>query len=200
MRTGVSGLPVEKQESALKNAGFSGEIYRDDISPADLKARNVAALVGRADLLRPIKRKVPEIIAVASLRCIALTPVDLTGVLVAAAKRNATICAVDTEERYPPDAGVEGVQAAMLAWDKGQRVGQTAAAREAGKAARGAYSALLADRREKALAIARPLWPVPSDELTSQEIADKAGLTVASLIRYLGPRREAQRIQERKRK
>lgn len=200
MRAGVSGLPVEKQESILKQAGFSGELYQDDISPTDLKARNVAALVRRAELLRPIKRKVSEIIAVASLRCIALTPVDLTGVLVAAAKRNATIYAADTEQRYPPDAGIESVQAAMLEWEKGKRVGQTARARDVGKAARDAYSALLADRREKALAIACPLWPRPSDELTSQEIADKAGLTVASLIRYLGPRREAQRVQKRKRK
>lgn len=126
--------------------------------------------------------------------------VDLTGVLVAAAKRNATIYAADTEQRYPPDAGIESVQAAMLEWEKGKRVGQTARARDVGKAARDAYSALLADRREKALAIACPLWPRPSDELTSQEIADKAGLTVASLIRYLGPRREAQRVQKRKRK
>ncbi len=40
------------------------------------------------------------------------------------------------------------------------------------------------------LEIARPLWKKPVSEITSQEIAEKSGLTTVTLRRYLGNRRE----------
>jgi hypothetical protein len=195
VRNGVSGLSAERQEEILHSAGFYGPVYRDELSRNDMRTRNIEALTQRTEMLRPIKRATSERIAVASLRCLALTAVDLSSVLVAAAKRSATIYAADTGERYPPGGGIEDVQAAMLAWERGRRSGQTQAARE--KAAR--VSPKLAEkRRERALEIARPLWGLPTTEITALEIANKAGVSVASLITHLGPRRKAQKTHERK--
>ncbi|CAM2908842.1 hypothetical protein CFR75_12200 [Komagataeibacter xylinus] len=178
----------------LDSAGFSGPVYRDELSRNDMRTRNVEALTQRAEMLRPIKRPVAERIAVASLRCLALTAVDLSSVLVAAAKRKATIHAVDTGEAYPPGGGIEDVQAAMLAWERGRRTGQTLAAR---KKAAEVNPKLVEERRERALNIALPLWGLPTAAITGPEIAKRAGISVASLITHLGPRRKAQKKRER---
>lgn len=83
----------------------------------------------------------------------------------------------------------------MLAWERRRRVGQTMAARE--KAA--VVSATLVEKqRERALEIARPLWGLPTAEITALEIAQKAGVSAVSLITHLGPRRKAQNTRERK--
>lgn len=180
----------------LASAGFSGPVYRDELSRNDMRTRNVQALTQRAEMLRPIKRAVSERITVASLRCLALTAVDLSCVLVATAKRKAMIHAVDTGETFLPGGGIEDVHAAMLAWERGRRVGQTIAARE--KAA--VVSAKLVDeRRERALELARPLWGLPTAEITGPEIAKRAGISVASLITHLGPRRKAQKKTQKER-
>lgn len=159
-----------------------------------MRTRNVEALTQRAEMLRPSKRVVSQRIAVASLRCLALTAVDLCSVLVAAAKQNATIHAVNTGETFPPGGGIEDVQAAMFTWERGRRVGQTIAAREQASVV---SSKLVEKRRERALEIARPLWGLPTSEITAQEIAKKSGISVASLITHLGPRRKAQKTRER---
>lgn len=195
VRNGVSGLLPERQEEMLHSAGFSGPVYRDELSRNDMRTRNVGVLTQRAEMLRPIKRAVSERIAVASLRCLALTAVDLCSVLVAAAKLNATIHAIDTGETFPPGGDIEDVQAAMFAWERGRRVGQTMAAREQATVV---SAKLVEKRRERALEIARPLWGLPTAEITAQEIAKKAGVSVASLITHLGPRRKAQKTRERK--
>lgn len=194
VRNGVSGLPPERQVEILDLAGFSGPVYRDDLSRNDMRTRNIEALTQREQMLRPIKRALSERIAVASVRCLALTAVDLSYVLVAAAKRKATIHSVDTGETFPPDGGIEDVRAAMLAWECGRRVGQTMAAR--GKAAV-VSPKLVEERRERALEIARPLWGLPTAEITGSEIAKRAGISVVSLITHLGQRRKAQEKQRK---
>lgn len=110
---------------------------------------------------------------------------------------NGTIYAVDTGISFSPDGNAEAVQAAMLAWEQGRRMGQTQAVRE--KAAV-VYPKIAEERRDRALQIARPLWCLPTAEITGAEIARIAGLSVASLSTYLGPRRTAQRALERKSK
>jgi hypothetical protein len=160
-----------------------------------MRTRNIEALTQRTEMLRPIKRSISERIAVASLRCLALTAVDLSSVLVAAAKRNATIHAVDTGETFPPGGGIEDVQAAMFAWERGRRVGQTMAAREQAAVV---SAKLVEKRRERALKIARPLWGLTTAEITGTEIAKRAGISVASLITHLGPRRKAQEKQRKR--
>lgn len=159
-----------------------------------MRTRNVEALTQRAEMLRPIKRAVSERIAVASLYCLALTAVDLSSVIVAAAKRKAMIHAVDTGETFLPDGGIEDMQAAMLAWEHGRRVGQTMAAREKGAVV---SAKLMEERRERALEIAQPLWGLPTAEITGSEIAKRTGISVASLITHLGLRRKAQEKHKR---
>ncbi|MFT9089463.1 MAG: hypothetical protein ABF479_00385 [Gluconacetobacter sp.] len=197
VRNGVSGLPPERQLQLIESAGYSGAVYCDELSRNDMRARNVAALIQRAEMLRPIRRHASERIVVASLRCLALTAVDLSSVLVAAEKRNATIYAVDIGISFSPGGNAEAVQAAMLAWEQGRRIGQTQAARE--KAAV-VYPKIAGERRDRSLQIARPLWSLPTAEITGAEIAKRAGLSVASLITHLGPRRKAQKARERKSK
>jgi hypothetical protein len=57
---------------------------------------------------------------------------------------------------------------------------------------------LVEKRRERALKIARPLWGLTTAEITGTEIAKRAGISVASLITHLGPRRKAQEKQRKR--
>jgi hypothetical protein len=129
----VTEWPVERQRQALTDAGFSGPIFEDTLTRHQLRGRNTAALTARADMLRPTPRQSPELILVPSIRVLALSPVDLTAALAAAA------CA---------------------AWDKARRADQTRDARGKGNKA---MIAAAERRRKAALAIARPLWGLPSE-------------------------------------
>jgi hypothetical protein len=183
------GWPVERQHQALSEVGFDGPIYEDTLTRAHLHGRNVAALEQRADMLRPASRTTPEVILVASIRVLALNPVDLTAALAAASGRHATIRALDTGMEIAPDAGAAEI-AAAAAWDKARRDDQTRDAR--GKGNEAAVRAA-ERRREAGLAIARPLWGLPSEEMPATEIAKRSGLSVGTLYRFLDRRTPAQR-------
>ena len=147
------GWPVEHQHQALSEVGFDGPIYDDTLTCAHLGGRNVAALEERADMLRPTSRTMPEVILVASIRVLALSPVDLTAALAAASGRHATIRALDTGMEIAPDAGAAEIAAAAAAWDKARRDDQTREARGMGNEA----AVRAAERRREAwLAIAAP--------------------------------------------
>ncbi|GEB90098.1 hypothetical protein ZMO02_17350 [Zymomonas mobilis subsp. pomaceae] len=51
----------------------------------------------------------------------------------------------------------------------------------------------------RALEITRPLWGLPTAEMTGPEIAKRAGILVASLIIHLSPRRKAQKKAQKER-
>ena len=184
------GWPVEHQHQALSEVGFDGPIYDDTLTCAHLGGRNVAALEERADMLRPTSRTMPEVILVASIRVLALSPVDLTAALAAASGRHATIRALDTGMEIAPDAGAAEIAAAAAAWDKARRDDQTREARGMGNEA----AVRAAERRREAwLAIARPLWGLPSEEMPATEIAKRSGLSVGTLYRFLDRRTPTQR-------
>jgi DNA invertase Pin-like site-specific DNA recombinase len=186
----VTGWPVERQRQALAEAGFDGPIYEDTLTRAHLRGRNVAALQQRAAMLQPTSRAGAEVIWIASIRVLALSPVDLTTALAAASARHATIHALDTGLEIRQDAGAVEIAAAASAWDKARRDDQTRDAR--GKGNEAAVRAA-ERRREAGLAIARPLWGLPSEEMPSSEIAKRSGLSLGTLYRFLDPRTPAQR-------
>ena len=126
----------------------------------------------------------------ASIRVLALSPVDLTAALAAASGRHATIRALDTGMEIAPDAGAAEIAAAAAAWDKARRDDQTREARGMGNEA----AVRAAERRREAwLAIARPLWGLPSEEMPATEIAKRSGLSVGTLYRFLDRRTPTQR-------
>lgn len=49
VRNGVFGLPPgERQLEILNSAGFSGPVYRDELSRNDMRTRNVGVALGEA--------------------------------------------------------------------------------------------------------------------------------------------------------
>ena len=96
----------------------------------------------------------------------------------------------EDQPRDTPDAGAAEIAAAAAAWDKARRDDQTRDGRTKGNevAVRAAER-----RREAALAIARPLWGLPSEDMPATEIAKRAGLSVGTLYRFLDRRSLAQR-------
>jgi hypothetical protein len=182
---------VERQLSALSDAGFSGPIYQDTMTHADVRRRRAKVLTARAALLRPTARKTRETIIVTTIRALALNSgPDLLGVLKAAAERGATVRALAEGLEIPPNAGIDDLSAASTAWDTARRNSQTAAARTKGNAV---AASMAAERRAKAVAIARPLWGLPSDEMPNAEIERRAGISITTLYRALGRRTVAQK-------
>ena len=195
VRNGVVDWPIERQRHALAGAGLSGPTYEDTLNRNQLRGRNTAALVERAQMLRPTARTTPEIILVASIRVLALSQVDLTNALAAAAARNATVRVLDTGLEIGPNATIAKIAVATMAWDKARREDQTRDARTKGNAA---MVAAAEQRRKAALAIARPLWELRSEEMPVAEVAKRAGVSVGTLYTYLGRRSPAQRRAKRK--
>ncbi|WP_220792461.1 recombinase family protein [Gluconacetobacter diazotrophicus] len=187
---------MERQLSALSDAGFSGAIYQDTMTRADMRGRRAGVLKERAELLRPTARKARETIIVATIRALALNSgPDLLGTLKAAAKRGATVRALAEGLEIPPNAGIDELSGASTAWDKARRNDQTADARTKGSAAAASKAA---ERRTKAVTIARPLWGLPSDEMPNAEIERRAGLSITTLYRALGRRTAAQKAAKRR--
>ncbi|GBQ32015.1 hypothetical protein AA13594_2249 [Gluconacetobacter azotocaptans DSM 13594] len=178
----------------LTDAGYGANIYHDTMTAADKRGRRVSALSERAAMLRPTSRKAGnDVIGVATIRALALNGgPDLIAVLMAAAERGATVHALAEELEVPPGAPLALIRDAASAWDTGRRNAQTAEGRAIGTQR---ASEAAAARRQRALAIARPLWVLPTNEITSQEIATRAGVSIATLHNHLGGRRAAQRRQ-----
>jgi hypothetical protein len=190
IRNGVIEWPVERQRQALTDLGFSGAIYEDTLTRQQLRGRSIVSMKARADMLHSTAQETGELILVSSIRILALSPVDLTAALAAAAARQATVRALDTGLEISPNAGAAEFAAACAAWDKARRADQTRDARRKGNEA---MVAAAERRRQEALAIARPLWGLPSVDMPAEAIAARAGLSICSLYKYLGRRAPAQR-------
>ena len=196
VREGVTGWSVERQKETLAEAGITEPLYHDTMSRAEKRGRRASALVERATMLRPTSHQTPEVIVVATIRALALNSgPDLLGVLKAAGERHATVRALAEGLEIPPGVGIDVITTAALAWDKGRRDDQTVDARSKGAVAAAARAA---GRRAKAIAIARPLWGLPSEEMPSAEIERRASISITTLYRRLGRRTPAQQCAKRK--
>lgn len=95
----------EAQQSLLDGVEEELTIYEDQVRPGQRKRKAVDALVQRADMLRPTKRRRgDEVIYVPCLGNFAWDLWDLARCFAAAKEREATIVALNTDLRIPPDA------------------------------------------------------------------------------------------------
>ena len=188
IRNGVTGWPPEKQEESLSEAGFHGPIYRDELARRDMRGKNASALKQRTVMLAPTAKTEPETILVASIRCFALNPVDLTTALAAAVARNATVRALDTGIEIGPGASVAEIAQAAQAFDKARKGEQTREGRARGNAVAAERAR---QRTAPKIAEARKLWGLPSDTISTDEISKRVGLSLRTLYLHLGRRRPA---------
>lgn len=200
IRNGVWGWSEQEQEAALKAADvFDAEqLYRDEIAPTHAKKPSHIRpewLEQRAVLLKPTRRRGGETIYVASLLVFGVNEADLIAALAAAEARQATVIALDSGLTIPPGAGMAGSQQALEDWQRGRKHAQTKPGRQAGNRA-------AAERRRREtmrkLTVARPLWGLPTAEISSEEIARRSELSVKTLYSELGRRGAAQKRKRRK--
>jgi hypothetical protein len=201
-RNGVWGWSLQDQLEALRQASVleMDKLYTDELTAE--RAKRPAQvhpewLVERANLLKPTNRRGGETIAVATLLALGTGEVDLVHAIALAFGRRATIHAVDSGLVIKPDDGAAGVNAAMADWLRAKRSAQTKPGRRLGNAS----AAEKAKARSLAkLPEARPLWGLPTEEISTVEIAKRTDLSVKTLYAYLGRREVAQYAAKRRAK
>ena len=194
LRDGVPGLSITDQEQLLKQAGIDiDQAYRDVLNPTQLRRREPGSLRQRARLLTPgancIAPKVaPMMIHVAALRCLGWNVGDVARALATASRMGASIHAVDTGETFTPAMLHAGVLDALAGVDETWRRGQT----EEGRSAAAVVIAAKAEAaRHAKIEAARPLWGKSSAEISAIEIAQRVGISLRTLNKWLGPRAKA---------
>lgn len=196
LRNGVPGWTLEAQEAALREAGvYRGDaIYRDELSAAAIKKRDPSLLVQRADLLKRTGRRQAETIYVASFYCFALNAVDLLAALAQAAQRNAAVISLKPPVEVPPHPHAAVLAQAAAAFDKGRKDKQTETGRAIGqKAAAEKRKRRTADR----VRVVKDDWARPTSEVSTAELAERAGVSVQTLYDHLGRRSTAQLREKR---
>lgn len=181
LRSGVGAWPLEDQRRALPPTDRKRIQYVDDLPPSSLRARRPEALAQRAAMLDACREG--ETIIVASLTCLALDTHDLTHVLHATGRQRVFVRVLDIEHEIPPGVVEPELIDVIALWTETRRRQQTQAARARGTtaAAREARA-----RLNKALAIARPLWA--DTTIPARDVADRAGVSVATLYNHLNAR------------
>ena len=185
--------PIERQREKL---GTRIADYVDVMHPATLARIRAGtltpdkALRQRGDMLRPSSRKEGEIIEVASLVCLAVNTADFLAVVAAAGARRAVIHALDTGAEIATAADLARALPAFQQALRGRELGRSRAQRAAEQAE---------ESRRRAMLVAddygRPDSEVPMHELRARA-ADKDGkpMAPATLVKYLGRRKDAQRL------
>jgi hypothetical protein len=189
VRDGVPGLTLQQQIDAIALAHHPIEhAYIDRLSKAQAKRRDPADLKQRAVMLRSPTRHPPELVIVASLRCLGWTMADIASALAAAGRRNASVLALDRGETYNHRSLEPKLLEALADAETGRKRAQTAAGRSAGVAA---AKSRHEKRRQEWLTKALLQWERPSEEITAKEIAAEFKVSVRTLNQWLGPREQA---------
>jgi hypothetical protein len=193
-RNGVRGWTIEDQRKVLADGGWLDEysLFLDEL-PAH-RAKNPGRvqpewLVVRDEFMRRTSRR-GETVVVATPLALAVSQRDLTQTLATLVKnRSATVLFADSGISIPPDAGMAGADVAIGAWQDAMKKATTKTSRIAGNVAATAAKKRLTAEKKK---IAEPLWPLPTEDISSEEIAQRSGLSVKTLYNELGPRSIAQ--------
>lgn len=189
IRDGVPGLTLQQQIDFMALAHYPVEhAYIDRLSKARAKRRDPDDLKQRAVMLQPSTRQTPELVIVASLRCLGWTMADIASALAAAGRRNASVLALDRGETYTPRSLEPKLLEALADAEIGRKRAQTAAGRSAGAAA---AKSRHEKRRQEWLKKALLQWERPSQEITAKEIAAEFKVSVRTLNQWLGPREQA---------
>lgn len=186
VRDGVPGLTMAEQEAVLTGAGISLErCYRDALKKSQIKRRDPEDLKDRGRLLRPTSANRTEVVWLATLRVLGWTMADITKTLAVAAARGTSFHCADIGETFSADTINERLMLALAESEAARRRGQTETARSVGVMA---SMARAEKRRRESLAIAEPLWMLPSEEISIAEIAKKTKVSARTLQKWLGPR------------
>lgn len=195
LRDGVLGLTLAQQEALLTRADVSLDgAYRDTLNPTQLRRREPRSLKQRAQLLgaesRPAQQGMASMaIHVAALHCLGWNVADVARTLAVIGRMGASVHLADTGQVFTATQLDAGLLLALAGVDETWRRGQT----EEGRSAAAAVIAGKAEQARRAkIEAARPLWAKPSAEVSAAEIAQTVGLSLGSLTRWLGPRRNAQ--------
>lgn len=194
VRNGVRGWTVEAQEQALEAAGHldRGALFKDILKPD--RAKNPGRvrpewLTERVTFLRPSSRR-GETLVVATPLALGINERDLTKALTDASKnRNAAVLFVDSGTVIRPRDGMAGSTVAQDAWHEALKKATTKTAKIAGNVAAAAAKRRLTAEKLK---IAEPLWELPTEEISTDEISARSKLSVKTLYNELGPRSIAQ--------
>jgi hypothetical protein len=197
--------PIAAQEALLAKAapGWPNvPTYRDILLPAKRRGQSREAMTERASMLRATSRRPQdEVIYVASLAVLAWDAGDFGSCLAAAAKRQATIVALDTGRRVPPHVGADDWAEATKEFLAKRRSSEAGGGRKVG--AEASKKVRMEDAQQRADSI-RPDWTrndIPTGELLlragkRRKIGGKSvvvPMAYATAVRYLGHRPEAQR-------
>lgn len=185
VRDGVRKLPVARQTTLLERTLPGLRIHRDALDMQAIRSHSADPLRQRRTLLVPSSPLAGGVMIVASFRCFALDPVDLTVTAADAAAAGVTIRSLKDGMDLTPRAGIAEIAKAMAAWKQSKMIERTEDGWQRG-AARS-----MANRRSRnhgPLAVAEPLWRLSPDEISNAEIADRVGLTVRSLYNHFGRR------------
>ena len=113
---------------------------------------------------------------------------DVARALVTASRLGMSVHATDAGETLTPAVLHVGLLQTLADIDETWRRGQT----EEGRSAAAVVVAAKAEAARRAkLDLARPLWAKPSGDISGKEIAQRVGLSLRSLSKWLGPRRQA---------
>ena len=187
--------PFARQEAVIA-ARFpdwlSGAVYRDDLPVRKRKAHSPDDLSQRAMMLRVTSRRRGSTVYVPSLAVLALTPDDLAGdVLPGLAARGDTLASIEDGTTVPPDASPDQIATALAAFRSAmRRVG------DYGKPGGMVSGERRAAATKAACETVRERWGMPSDLWTIKDLDAESGVCRPSLLRYLGPRTDAQRAYE----
>jgi hypothetical protein len=191
--------PIDAQRKALADVPKPVETYEDVLKPHALKTHSPAALKERAELLRPTgRRNAVETIHVASLGVLAWVAEDFMACMGAAAKRGATVVAVETGREIPPTASAADLAEALSEFLTARRRHQTTGGRLAGVQA--SRDVRMADTKARAALIADD-WhgvDVPTSDLLERAGKERRGRVVpmawATAVRLLGRRPTAEKM------
>lgn len=186
--------PVERQRETLTEYlpdASDGADYIDELPPKRRRKLAAADLVQRAEMLAPRGRKQVDDIATASLATLALSQIDLVGVLAAAEARGSVLIAVAEGIRLIPPYGAAAIKAAMDAFakaiDRGR--GNTKLGHEVSAQRR-------MDRAKAACDKIKERWSLPMKDHPTNVLLREAGVARATAIAHLGDRRKAIQARE----
>ena len=195
--------PIAAQHKALGAVTRPVEVYEDDLPPRHRKAHSAEALAGRAELLRPTRRKNGgETIYVASLGVLAWTAEDFMACMGAAAQRNAAVETLETGRRIEPTATAGELAEALSEFLAARRRHQTAPGQLAGHQA-----SVIARRADVAARIALIDVDWRRYEVPTPELLDRAGrvpkgrkdripMAYRTAVKFLGPRPTARALRD----
>lgn len=200
VRNGVWGWTMEAQRAVLREAGADmSREFCDELaaSKAKMPARvQPEWLTERANFLRRTDaRRRGETIHVASLLVLGINEADLISAIAAALERRDTVRAADSGFSIGPGAGAVEIGAAVAEWVRAKRDAQTKPGRQNGNKAAAERARA---RTLKKLPAARKLWPLPTERISTADIAAQVGLSVKTLYTELGRRSAAQARRRRK--